>query len=401
MTLFALAIAPGLAICFYIFLKDTYNKEPKRLLLASFLLGVLAIIPPYFIENAFMPYFGNGIIHTGIYAFGVVAFSEELSKFLVLRFFCYTRKSFDEPLDGIVYSVLVSMGFATLENISYVMVHGYNTAFVRMFLSVPAHATFAVVMGYFVGKAKFDSANSLKYLLTGLFWAVFFHGTFDFFLFLQGSPEIKPFVSDGLLFTGAIISYIIAIRLSRKHIKIHQLLSKHTYLNKQQRFEIRKAELTDVPLIRELTSRVWPQTYASIISQEQISFMMEMMYSESSLTKQMTEEGCIFLIVYENGNPVGFASYKEVADKIWKLDKIYILPNQQGKGTGRFVIDHIINTIKPLKAKALQLQVNRINNAKEFYEKLGFTIIKFADFDIGNGYFMNDYVMEKKLRSDI
>lgn len=397
MTLLALAIAPGLAICFYIFLKDTYNKEPKRLLIASFLLGVLAIIPPYIIENSFMPFLGNGIIHTGIYAFGVVAFSEELSKFFVLRFFCYTRKSFDEPLDGIVYSVLVSMGFATLENISYVMVHGYNTAFVRMFLSVPAHATFAVVMGYFVGKAKFDSANSFRYMITGLFWAIFFHGTFDFFLFLQGSPEIRPFISDGLLFAGAVASYIIAIRLSRKHIKRHQLLSKQIYLNKQQRLEIRIADLADISLIRELTSLIWPQTYAPIISEDQINYMLEMMYSESSLKRQMTEEGCTYLIVYESDTPVGYASFAEEADGIWKLHKLYILQNQQGKGTGRFVIDYITKTIKLKNAKALQLQVNRTNNAKVFYEKLGFSIIKIADLNIGNGYFMNDYVMEKKL----
>ncbi|HLF47305.1 MAG TPA: GNAT family N-acetyltransferase [Chitinophagaceae bacterium] len=400
MTLLALAIAPGLAICLYIFLKDTHNKEPKRLLLASFLLGILAIIPPFFIEYNFITFLGNGIIHTGIYAYAVVAFSEELSKFLVLRYYCYNRKSFDEPLDGIVYSVMVSMGFATIENISYVLEYGYHTAFVRMFLSVPAHATFAIVMGYFVGKAKFDQANSLKYMITGLFWAVFFHGTFDFFLFLQKSPEIKPYVSEGLLFAGAVVSYIIAIRLSRKHIKLHQQLSKQLFLNKPKVLEIRKATLADIPLIRELTFSVWPQTYASIISREQITYMLDKMYSETSLTKQMMDEGCTFLIVYENSHPVGFASYGEEEAGIWKLHKLYILQNQQGKGTGSFVIDYIINAIKLLKANALQLQVNRINKAKDFYEKLGFTIIKNADFDIGKGYFMNDYVMEKKLRSD-
>ena len=229
MTLLALAIAPGIAICVYIFLKDIYNKEPKRLLAASFLLGMVAIIPPVFIETGMDHYLDNSILHTGIFAYGVVGLSEELSKFIVLRYFCFTRKKFDEPLDGIVYSVMVSMGFATLENISYVLSSGYGTAIVRMFLSVPAHASFAVVMGYFVGKAKFDQANSFRYMITGIFWAVFFHGTFDYFLFLQKSPEIKPFVSEGLLFAGAVISYIIAIRLSRKHIRLHQAISKEMY----------------------------------------------------------------------------------------------------------------------------------------------------------------------------
>jgi len=233
MILLALAIAPGIAICIYIFLKDIYNKEPGKLLLISFLLGILTIIPPYFFENVMGRFFTNSILHTGIFAYVIVAFSEEISKFLVLRYYCYTRKAFDEPLDGIVYSVIVSMGFATIENIGYVLSQGYSTAFLRMFLSVPAHASFAVVMGYFAGKAKFDSANSFKLLTTGLLLAIFFHGTFDFFIFLQKSPEVKPFVSDSLLFTGAIVSYIFAIRMSRKHIYLHQQLSKNNFKQNQ------------------------------------------------------------------------------------------------------------------------------------------------------------------------
>jgi ribosomal protein S18 acetylase RimI-like enzyme len=288
------------------------------------------------------------------------------------------------------------MGFATIENISYVYSYGYGTAFLRMFLSVPAHASFAVVMGYFVGKAKFHPDKSFRYMLTGIFWAVFFHGSFDFFIFLLKSPGVRPFVSDGLLFAGAIISFIVAIRLSRKHIKLHQQLSKEMFKQKQV-LDIRIALLEDIPLIRELTFRIWPQTYASTLSQAQIDYMLEMMYSEESLTRQMTEEGCNFILVFGNGEPVGFASYSEIKTGSWKLHKIYILPNQQGKGTGRFVIDHIIKTILLQGAESLQLQVNRYNKAKDFYEKLGFAIIEIADFDIGNGYFMNDFVMEKKL----
>ena len=162
-------------------------------------------------------------------------------------------------------------------------------------------------------------------------------------------------------------------------------------------FEIKKAETGDIPLIRELTFRVWPQTYASILSQEQIDYMLEMMYSEASLKKQMTEDGCQFIFVYENGNPVGFASYSEEEAKRWKLNKIYVLQNQQGKGTGKYMINYIIDEIKKQHANSLFLQVNRYNNAKTFYDKLGFTEIDFINLDIGNGYFMNDYVMEKKL----
>lgn len=234
MTLLALAIAPGLAICIYIFLKDLYNKEPKATLIACFFLGILAVLPPLIIETDLQHRFSNSILHTGIYAFLVVGLSEEFSKFLVLRYYAYTRKSFDEPMDGIVYSVMISMGFATIENIGYVTQYGISTGILRMFLSVPAHATFAVVMGYFAGKARFDSQNSFRYLLTGLFWAVLFHGSFDFFLFLQNSPQVEPYVSDSLLFLGAVISYIIAIRLSRKHIRLHQQTSKSLFKDESQ-----------------------------------------------------------------------------------------------------------------------------------------------------------------------
>ena len=162
------------------------------------------------------------------------------------------------------------------------------------------------------------------------------------------------------------------------------------------RFNIRKATTADIELVRELTFKIWPRTYASILSQDKIDYMLELMYSPGSLQRQMNN-GSQFIFVYENEKPVGFAAYFEKDPSVYKLDKIYILPSQQGKGTGRFVIDHIIDEIKGKGATALQLQVNRQNKAKIFYEKLGFTVIDDKDFDIGNGFFMNDYVMEKKL----
>ena len=161
-------------------------------------------------------------------------------------------------------------------------------------------------------------------------------------------------------------------------------------------FSIRIASPEDIPLIRELTLKVWPQTYAAIISPQQIDYMLDMMYSEASLQKQM-EEGIKFILVYDETAPVGFAAYQEIQPAIYKLHKIYILTSQQGKGTGKFVIEHIIHDIKQKDADALHLQVNRHNKARSFYEKLGFAVIEEADFDIGNGYFMNDYIMKKKI----
>ncbi len=160
---------------------------------------------------------------------------------------------------------------------------------------------------------------------------------------------------------------------------------------------VRKASITDIPLIRELTFAIWPQTYAGLLSQDQIDYMLELIYSEASLKKQMEEEGCTFIIIHDDNAPVAFASYNEVKPQIWKLNKIYVLGSQQGKGTGQFIIRYIVDQIKQRNAKAIQLQVKRDNPAQHFYKKLGFDIIETADFDIGNGYFMRDYVMELKV----
>jgi RsiW-degrading membrane proteinase PrsW (M82 family) len=229
MILLALAIAPGLVISLYIFYKDTYNAEPTRYLLISFILGAMMVIPAGLIEQTVTPFFSDRISSIAAYSYLGVGFTEEFLKFLVLRYYAFNKKSFDEPLDGIVYSVIAGMGFATLENIMYVTSMGLSTALLRMVLSVPAHATFAVLMGYHAGKAKFSSSGRFLHLLCGLCLAVFFHGTFDFFLFLRRSPQVQPFISEGLLFLGAVASFIFALRLSRRQIEEHRLLSQQTY----------------------------------------------------------------------------------------------------------------------------------------------------------------------------
>lgn len=163
------------------------------------------------------------------------------------------------------------------------------------------------------------------------------------------------------------------------------------------KFSIRNATPKEIPLIRELTFQVWPQTYRGLLTQEQIDYMLEMMYSESSLENQMTKQHCRFIIVYEEEEPVGFASYSEIEPRVFKLHKIYVLPSQQGKGTGRFVIDYIIEDIRSKNAISLQLQVNRNNKARSFYEKLGFSVADEIRLDIGGGFYMDDYVMQKSI----
>ena len=226
MGLLALAIAPGIAICIFIYFKDKYNKEPLGLLLMSFIMGMLAIIPAViiqiFLTRPVEQLMGEGIFYTAVFSYLIVAFNEEGSKFLAVRIIPYRRKSFDDPFDGIVYAVMVSMGFATLENIGYVLQHGLGTGILRMFLSVPAHATFGVLMGYHIGLAKFDPDNRRRHMILAIFWPVFFHGTFDFFLF----------VGNGwLYFAGAVISFIVAIKLSLKLIRKKQEISKNHFVN--------------------------------------------------------------------------------------------------------------------------------------------------------------------------
>jgi GNAT superfamily N-acetyltransferase len=152
----------------------------------------------------------------------------------------------------------------------------------------------------------------------------------------------------------------------------------------------------DIPLIQQLTYAVWPQTYKHILTQEQIHYMLDMMYSTEALSKQM-KEGHQFILVQEENKYIAFASYAYYKPQVYKLHKIYALPDQQGKGIGKFIINHITAQIKPLGATVLQLNVNRYNKAKGFYEKLGFKIISEEDIDIGNNYLMNDYVMELSL----
>ncbi|XZF15035.1 N-acetyltransferase family protein [Chitinophagaceae bacterium MMS25-I14] len=158
---------------------------------------------------------------------------------------------------------------------------------------------------------------------------------------------------------------------------------------------VRNATGTDIDLIRDLSHRIWPDTYGNILSAEQMKYMLEMMYSVSSLSTQMLEH--IFIICEEDSIPVGFASYGPTGGQVWKLHKIYLLPAMQGKGAGRFMLNHIVTDIKSQHAEKLLLNVNRYNPAKSFYEKNGFTVIREEDIHIGNGYYMNDYIMQLSL----
>lgn len=160
---------------------------------------------------------------------------------------------------------------------------------------------------------------------------------------------------------------------------------------------VKKVGAEAIPVIKNIADLTWPNTYKELISAEQLSYMMELIYSTTSLQNQI-QQGQRFIVVYDDDDAVAFASYsaKENSQSIFKLHKIYILPNQQGKGIGSTIINFITNDIAP--AAALQLNVNRQNKAISFYQKIGFRIIAEEDIDIGNGFFMNDYIMEMQLQ---
>jgi RsiW-degrading membrane proteinase PrsW (M82 family) len=226
MLLIALAIAPGVAVCLFIFSLNRLGKASMRYLVTAFFLGAAATLPALaaqlLADDVRIEPWRHSILSYIWFAFGVVALSEEGSKFLVLRFYAYPKKIFREPFDGVIFGVMIGMGFATVENIEYVHQFGLETGVSRFFLAIPAHASFAVLMGYPVGRAKFEHHRKVALLLKGLGMAVLFHGSFDFFLFLQQSREATKYLSTGVLSFGAFATFYIAVRLAMRALRLHQ-----------------------------------------------------------------------------------------------------------------------------------------------------------------------------------
>ncbi len=160
---------------------------------------------------------------------------------------------------------------------------------------------------------------------------------------------------------------------------------------------IRPATHTDIPKIHRLANEIWPPTYRDVISAEQISFMLKNMYSEDALKSQMSE-GVSFLIGERNAVPVAFAGFSltEPKERIFKLQKLYILPSEQGNGLGKKLIEHVAGLVQTQGGKILELNVNRGNPAFGFYKRLGFEIYQIVDIPYYQ-FVLNDYVMRKEL----
>lgn len=160
-------------------------------------------------------------------------------------------------------------------------------------------------------------------------------------------------------------------------------------------FKIRKADISDCKLINELAWKTFPQTYKDIITPEQSDFMMEWMYSLDNLKKQMTEENHVYLLAYQGEQCAGYVSVQPQGENLYHLHKIYVLPEMQGSGCGRFLFDNAIKYIKTVHPApcTMELNVNRTNKAIAFYEHMGMRKERSGDFPIGNGFYMNDYIM--------
>ena len=216
--LLTLAIAPGIAICVYIYFKDKYEKEPIKLLLVSFILGVFSVVPTLLLSRLGTYFFGfeptsSNLIFSFISCVVGIGLVEEFSKLIFVRYYAYKKDDFNEPFDGIVYCVMVSMGFATLENILYVSASGASTGWLRMFTAVPMHAVFAIVMGYYMGVQK--SFGTSAAVLKGLLLASLLHGIYDFVLMY---PGIHPV----LHILGFFACLFYSFRFARKAIRLHQ-----------------------------------------------------------------------------------------------------------------------------------------------------------------------------------
>lgn len=182
------AVTPGIAFALIIYFVDRYDREPVKLLVKTFIGGALIVFPTILLES-FLSTFNifTGLLGAAYTAFIVAGFSEEFFKRFVVMKMDYNNPAYDERLDGIVYCVMASLGFATIENIMYVVFRFpdiESVGFYRAFLSVPAHMLFAITMGYYLSMSKFcsDPVKKIFYYKKSLTTPLILHGIFDFIL---------------------------------------------------------------------------------------------------------------------------------------------------------------------------------------------------------------------------
>ena len=213
LVLVSLSILPGFFIMALIYNLDVQNKEPLWLLAIAFILGAINLYLDIHILDVLLPSkdVQHNLLNTGMEAL-TVSTTEELLKFLVVMLILYPNKNFDEPFDGIVYSVFVGMGFATVENLTFVLQGSASLAIMRMFSAVPSHFVFAVIMGYYLGKAKSKKKTQLLFICLSLVIPIMIHGIYDFFLFID-------FIHG--VWIGGIVILILTLFIAKRSIEAH------------------------------------------------------------------------------------------------------------------------------------------------------------------------------------
>ncbi len=244
---FISAVLPVLILLIFIYRKDKLQPEPLGKLIWVFIVGCLSTLPASLMEfvlGAFSPSHPvAGAIFNG---YVVAGFSEELCKLLLLLWVIWKSTYFDEYFDGIVYAVFLSLGFACLENILYVFSSSdpMSIAFTRGLLAVPAHFLFAIIMGYHLSLAKFDTPNRRTHLFHALLYPMLLHGTYDALLMVSdaltkggGDEETIGVIVSGILMLVFIVFDILMWRWGMKRIKRLQERSKEQNFDRQHPFD--------------------------------------------------------------------------------------------------------------------------------------------------------------------
>jgi RsiW-degrading membrane proteinase PrsW (M82 family) len=215
------AFAPALFLLHFIYVRDKYEREPLHRILLVYFVSFLAVIPASIWEVTSPNWEQHGLAGIALATWGVIALAEETCKYLFLRWLVVRHPSFNEVYDGILYGVSASLGFATAENIMYVFssgADGLTVAVLRAVLSVPAHALWGVMMGYYIGRDKFAPPPArLMLTTTGVLLAIFWHGLYDFLAFgadVEGNAYQLEFM--GGVFGVVAINWVIGLLLIRR-----------------------------------------------------------------------------------------------------------------------------------------------------------------------------------------
>ena len=224
MTLLISSIAPALFIMYLIYSRDL-QKEPKSMLMKAFFGGILSIFIALLFAMPLSEYessIPSGLARSFYTSFFCAGIPEEFGKWIIFYWLIKKAKDFDQYYDGILYAIFISMGFALVENVLYVMNGGMGVAITRAILAVPGHMLFAVPMGYYLSISKFEPANEAKkHIALSLIIPILLHGTYDFILFYMSAKSIINSVLVFPLFILFIAFEIYIWRLGLRKIKNH------------------------------------------------------------------------------------------------------------------------------------------------------------------------------------